>query len=379
MQVGYLFLVQCCHMNVTFFGTYNTATTPRVQTLIEGLRKGGVSVNECNVPLAVNTAARVAILKQPWRLPIFALKILFCWFRLSFKRFRVPPARFIIVGYMGQFDVLLARVLFRKRIVALDYMVSGAATARDRKVSGGIKDKLLIWLDNSALRASDIVIVDTEEHLLDIPEAMRHKGLIVRIGAPHNWFDAGHKLRNLHNPLRIIFFGLFTPLQGAVAIGKAIALVKNPVEITMVGKGQDYDESRKATISARDSTNISWVDWIDAKDLPGTVANHDICLGIFGSEAKATKVVPNKIYQGSAVGCALITSDTAPQRRLLGENAIFVPTNDPVSIAKAIDELAENPDKTRNLRAAAYTLASESFTPQIVVEPLVQAIERTSL
>ena len=55
---------------------------------------------------------------------------------------------------------------------------------------------------------------------------------------------------------------------------------------------------------------------------PALVAGHDVCLGIFGTGVKAQLVVPNKVYQGAAAGCAVVTSDTAPQRRALGENAV---------------------------------------------------------
>ena len=51
------------------------------------------------------------------------------------------------------------------------------------------------------------------------------------------------------------------------------------------------------------------------------MADHDVCLGIFGTGAKAPRVVPNKVFQGAAAGCAIVTSDTAPQRRVLGDAA----------------------------------------------------------
>ena len=55
---------------------------------------------------------------------------------------------------------------------------------------------------------------------------------------------------------------------------------------------------------------MRWIDWVDADELPGVVAEHDVCLGIFGTTDKAPRVVPNKVYQGVASGCAVVTSDT---------------------------------------------------------------------
>ena len=48
-----------------------------------------------------------------------------------------------------------------------------------------------------------------------------------------------------------------------------------------------------------------------AADLPALVAGHDVCLGIFGTGDKALRVVPNKVFQGAAAGCAIVTSTRA--------------------------------------------------------------------
>jgi hypothetical protein len=53
-------------------GTYDIRAHPRVQVVIDGLRAHGVEVVECNPPLGLDTDARVAILKHPWRLPLLA-------------------------------------------------------------------------------------------------------------------------------------------------------------------------------------------------------------------------------------------------------------------------------------------------------------------
>ena len=90
-------------------------------------------------------------------------------------------------------------------------------------------------------------------------------------------------------PLRAVFFGLFTPLQGAPVIGAALAALADdedhPVEVTMIGSGQDLDETR--ALAAR-NPRVHWLDWVDAADLPAMVAAHDLCLGIFGTGPKAT-------------------------------------------------------------------------------------------
>src|SRR4051795_6529144 len=99
-------------------GTYDVARHPRVGVLLEGLRGRGDEVVEANAPLPLDTAGRVRMLQQPWRLPLLALQLAGCWWSVV-RRARgaaaagAPDA--VLVGYLGHFDVHLARLLFPRR------------------------------------------------------------------------------------------------------------------------------------------------------------------------------------------------------------------------------------------------------------------------
>jgi glycosyltransferase involved in cell wall biosynthesis len=104
-----------------------------------------------------------------------------------------------------------------------------------------------------------------------------------------------------------------------------------------------------------------------------------VCLGIFGTGDKALRVVPNKVFQGAAAGCAVITSDTAPQRRVLGtvpleSGAVLVPPGDPAALADALLQLAADREWLLKLRHAARQLAAKRFTPEQVVAPLTDRL-----
>jgi glycosyltransferase involved in cell wall biosynthesis len=359
-------------MKVTFFGTYDLSTTQRVEGLIDGLRAHHIPVHECNAPLKLNTAMRVKIASQPWRLPILLLHLARCWAKLMWLARRVPPSDAVVIGYLGHFDIHLARLLFRRRPLVLDYMVSGSDTANDRRVGGGgLKQRVLKWIDNAALKKADIVVLDTEEHRQRLPEQYRHKGVVVNVGVPANWSAVKPTAltKQAEEPLSVIFHGAFTPLQGTPVIGKAIARLKTPMRITMVGTGQDYAETKRLATKSK-AADITWIDWIKSPDLPQAVANHDVCLGIFGKGPKTYRVVPNKMYQGAAAGCALITADTPPQRRVLEDAALFVSQGDPKALAAALERLANHPEELTKLKKASRRVAN-GFTPDKIVEPLI--------
>src|SRR5436305_1558468 len=228
---------------VLFFGTYDARKYPRVQVLQEGFAALGDEVLECNVPLRLDTAARVRMLRRPWTVP----------------------------------------------------------------------------------HASDRV--------------------------------------------RVVFFGSFTPLQGAPVIGEALRMLADDERFafTIVGRGQDYDVTRT---SAAGASNVEWIDWVEPEQLPHLVACHDVCLGIFGTGPKALRVVPNKVFQGAAAGAAIVTSDTPPQRQELCDSAVFVPAGDAAALAVALRSLADDRDRLWELRRAAFERANERFHPAAVIVAL---------
>ena len=353
-------------MRVLVFGTYDTSMHPRVATIAEGLLGAGLDVVECNVPLGLATSDRVAVLASPARIPALLGRIATRWVSLARMARKLLKPDLVLVGYMGHFDVHLARLLFPRTPIVLDHLVGASDTARDRRLDGGFRARLTRLIDSAALRAADVIVVDTDEHLAALPVHRRGRGVVVPVGAPLGWF-VPEPAPVTSGPLRVVFFGLYTPLQGAPVIGAALAGLHG-VEVTMVGHGQDEAATKSA---AAGNSAITWLDWVPSADLPALVASHDVCLGIFGTGPKALRVVPNKVFQGAAAGCAIITSDTPPQRRALGGSALLVPPGDSVALADALRHLADDRTELARLRHAAHQLAVERFSPNHIVVPLL--------
>lgn len=353
-------------MRILFFGTYDTSTHPRVAVLAEGLRAHFDDVTECNAPLGVSTQERVSIVSSAAKLAGLALRILSSWMRLLRMAAGMPRPDVVIVGYLGHFDVLLARLRFPGALIVLDYLISGADTAADRRVGSAFVHRLLRGLDRVALVAADVVIVDTEANRTRLPLAKQARSVVVPVGASESWFHEPVAYEGRR--LGVVFFGLFTPLQGTVTIGEALAeLSDEPIDVTMIGNGQDYAASRDAAAS---NPNVEWIDWIEGEDLADVVSQHEVCLGIVGTTAKAKRVVPTKAYQGAAAGCLVVTSDTKPQREMLGDAAIYVTPGDGTGLAATLRGLAADPD-VLELRQRSHRIAVDRFAAPKVVAPLV--------
>lgn len=368
-------------MKVLAFGTYDVRSHPRVGVLVDGLREHGVAVAELNAPLGLSTADRVGMLQHPSRLPRLLGRLVGRWAHLvrgssRHRGHRAPDA--VLVGYLGHFDVLLARILFPRAVVVLDLLIFGADTAADRGTAPGLRTRLLAGLDRLAIAAADVVVVDTAEHGAMVGERRAGDVVVAAVGAPPAWFAARRATvggpGTPGTPVSVVFFGLFTPLQGAPTIGRALRLLHDrgvAVRCTLVGGGQDAEEVRRLVAGLPE---VTWHSWVESEELPALVAAHDVCLGIVGVTGKARRVVPNKVFQGAAAGAAVVTSDTPPQRRVLGDAAVLVPPGDAEALADAVARLAAVPEALAGLRTAAAALADRDFTPAAVTRPLVDEL-----
>lgn len=362
-------------MEIVFFGAYDADRHPRVQVLIEGLRRRGHRVREVNVPLRFATRERVELLERPALVVPLLAQLAVVWVRLWWRSRRIGTVDAVVVGHLAHFDVHLARRLWPDTPIAIDFLISGEGTARDRRAGSPWMRALLRRFDHAAIRAADLVIVDTPANRGRLPPDAA-ASVVVPVGATREWFDLDvDGDRPTGAPaLSVVFFGLYTPLQGTPAIGRALgALEGADIAVTMVGDGQE----RAATEAAAAGNDaVTWIDWVPAPDLPALVAGHDVCLGIFGTGDKAGRVVPTKVYQGAAAGCAIVTGDTAPQREALGDAARYVPCDDAPALAAALRELAADPERLAALRRAARARAEERFRPEAAVADLEDELDR---
>lgn len=362
---------------VLFFGTYDDQRSPRAGILRQGFTECGWVVDECVVPLGMSSDLRVQILRRPWLLPVFVLRLLVTWIRLLIRSVQFRRPDLVVIGYMAHLDVHLARVRYPTTTIVLDHLVSLSGTHADRSAGGGRFQRFLGSADRAAVRRSDVVAVDTAEHRDEVGDEFRDRTVVVPVGAQRATFDAGaHHHAAAPPPLRVVFYGHYIPLQGTPTIGAALAELhrrgRDDIAVTMVGRGQDLDEARRL---AGDAPSVTWVDRIVTRDeLTRIVDQHHVALGIFGTTDKAAKVVPTKGYEALAAGLALITGDTEPQRRCFGDAVRYVPVGDAMALADAIEDLADHPDEVTARAAAGRALAETKFSPGAVVAPLLEAV-----
>src|SRR4029434_1247218 len=100
--------------------------------------------------------------------------------------------------------------------------------------------------------------------------------------------------------------------------------------------------------------NVERIPWIDYELLPDELRRAGCALGVFGTSAKAGRVIPNKAFQALACGTPLVTADTPAARELLrdGDSALLVPPGAPEALAAAVRRLAGEPRLAQRIGAA---------------------------
>lgn len=349
-------------MKVLCFGSYDP-NYPRNRVIIKGLRENGVEAGECND------------LSKIWlRYPNLI------------RKYKSSDYDAMIVCYLGHHNVPLARILTRlaAKPLIFDAFISQYDTeVFNKKVvkESSLKSKFYFYLDKLACTMSDVILLDTNEHINYFHETFgieKKKFRRIFVGTDDAIFYPKKKKRR--DTFTITFHGGFDPLHGIQYIVKAAKLLEDQrdIKFEILGSGEKYAEirdlSRKLNVK-----NITFRgEWVSYEQLPNFIAEGDIGLGIFGDTGKAKRVIPNKVFEILAMRKPLITGDSPAIKEaeiVNRKNALLVEMANPSALARAILELRGNEKLRDNIAKSGYKLFKENFTPKIIGSSLKKVLE----
>jgi glycosyltransferase involved in cell wall biosynthesis len=205
------------------------------------------------------------------------------------------------------------------------------------------------WL---ACRAADVVILDTEAHgkyFANTFNLSPEKVQSVLVGAEPGVFAPEESPSpKPSTPLTVLFYGQFIPLHGIETVVRAAGLAGAlDIEWVLIGRGQEEDRIR-SLLQKVSPRRLTWIEWVPYSELAQWIRRADICLGIFGTSAKAARVIPNKVFQIIATGKPLITRDSPAIRELVTEkmrDIVLVPPGDARALLDAVQTLADAPKR----------------------------------
>ncbi len=361
-------------MRVCYFGTYDR-NRPRNRNIINGLKANEIEVIECHYSPWGEVEDKTVLQGVLNKFVVF-VHFLFAYSYLIVRYIFIGYHDAVIVGYLGHIDMFVARPLatLRGKPLVFDALLSLYDTVvNDRKLSdpNGFIGRLSFFIDRTACRMADIVLLDTDSHIdyfVRTFQLPRDKFKRIFVGADESQFYPANQLHNqlTRQRLRVLFYGQFIPLHGIEFIVRAAKILeKDNVEFTIIGNGQEYKKIRDIA-DEMDVCNINWIDWVEYYRLVNYIKEADIVLGIFGDSDKAKRVIPNKAFQAIACKKPLITGDSPAARELFldGENALLCQTSDPRAIAESIRLLRDN----ENLRIKIGVNGYNTYLSQCNIE-----------
>lgn len=365
-------------MRVALFGGFDPAY-PRNLVLREALESSGIETRLIDVPADTPRVVRELRLAGRW----------------------VASARSLdamIVPAFGHRDVPLAWALGRASgvPVVFDPLVSRWDTQvgdLGRVATKSLEAGRLRSSDRLALSLADLVLCDTWEHgdlystEFGVP---RSKLWRVPVGADRGAFDRAGARAGARPPgrLEVVYVGGFLPLHGVDVIVQAAARLEAKhgprfARFTLIGGGMTAPRAER-DIAALGIASIRRVPRTPYGEALDALARADIALGIFGTTPKAGRVVPHKVYQAMAMGIPTVTRRSRAISEFFrdGEHLVLVPPGDSEALARAIERLADDPERGRQIgiagRASVLDQASAKPIGALLSDAIAKVREDTA-
>ncbi len=358
-------------MRVCYFGTYREEYS-RNRIMIEGLRRAGVEVVECHQSLWQGIEDRVKAASGGWLKPAFWKRLATTYWRLLQQYRQIGDYDILVVGYPGQMDVFLGRILswISRKPLVWDVFMSIYLITLERKLDrrSPFSAQLIRRLEWLACRVPDRLILDTQEYVAWFQETHRvapERFRLVPTGADDRIFHPIEIKGPPDSIFRVIFYGTFVAGHRVPYIIETARQLQHEPDlcIELIGDGPEK-AAAEALAQSYALANVKFYGWLEREALTERLARADICLGSFGYTLQLMMTVQNKIYEGMALGKPVITRDAPATRAVFkhGEEILFCDPDDPESLGRAILQLKHDPELRARMGAQGHQRFLQGYT-----------------
>lgn len=371
------------HTTIALFGeTRADAAYGRTQAIRKAL-----AMMDCGIVDATVAHRKPMAHRTPWeKIGLRIVELPIRWWRLFHNWRQLPSDSILFVPYPAFPDGLLAAILAKcsNRPLVMDALLGMHDTiVTDRRLipRGSVISEWIAALEGWALRQCRVVFVDTPEHEAFFERAFemgssRVVALPLGIDA-QKW--APVPMPKTSSPYKVTFWATGIPLHGASVVAQAARILSTShpdIHITIIGMGPD-DGTFRASLGPEIPDTVRWIRrWIPQSEIYRHAAASHCCLGIFGTTAKAGRVIPYKVQQALALGRPVITADTPAARRLLthGRDAVLVTPGNPHALADAISWMADHPDAAGKIGANGHRCFISNLSESVLQQRLAEAL-----
>lgn len=345
-------------LDVMVWGTYDLGK-PRTRLMLEAIRASGASLREVHAEVW-GGAEDKSVLKRSDAVRR-ALRWAFAYPGLIWRFLRSSKPDVVVVGYLGQLDVLILWIFAKLRGVPVvwDAFLSLHDTVvRDRQMVSPrhpLAFALHAW-EWLACRLVDRIVLDTEAQadlFRGFYRVAESKVTSAFVGAEASAFPPASP-RAQDGRARVLFYGQFIPLHGIATIVEAARMAADrPIDWIIVGTGQQASVISKM-LEPEAPPSLTWTKWVPYEALAEQIVAADVCLGVFGESEKAGRVIPNKVFQILSAGRPLVTRDGPGIRELVADDApgiALVPPGDAEALLAGVERLLNAPAHDTDLHS----------------------------
>ena len=288
----------------------------------------------------------------------------------------------IYVGYPGHVDVLLAFIiakLFHKKLVFNPLIIIYTGLTEEQKIvkKESLFAKIVKIAETLIYKSCDLVFADTnyqKEHLNKEFGLSKDKIKVLPIGADDKVYPYAPKVGETQH-FNVVYYGLFSPIHGVEFLIKAAKILEKEksIKFILVGNGntfeKDFNLAKKLKLK-----NVVFEKDMRENDAFNTLRQSDIFLGFLADHPVGKRVVPNKVYQGLALGKTVLTAySPAIEGMLTHKKDVYLRKADnQESAAQAILDLKNNPKLNSQIARNGYELFKEKFTPNSIGRDLAK-------
>lgn len=230
--------------------------------------------------------------------------------------------------------------------------------------------KAFEWLEKWLYAQADELVVVTKEFRREVAETAEDRTAesihLIPNGVNSSRFEESIDIRSARERLGLpsdrpiaLYAGVHGIAQGLEVIVDAARLAPD-VHWVMLGKG-----TKKADLERRGAgvPNLSFHDAVGPEEMPEIYGLADVLLVPLRDVPSLRSTIPSKIFEIWAAGRPFVLSAAGEVAALALESngAVVVPPEDPAALAVAVDELASDPERCRQLGESGRTFVRARF------------------
>lgn len=252
---------------------------------------------------------------------------------------------------------------------------------RSSAKKAGILSNWIKAAEARSLRAAAMVLVDTvanKSYMAEqfgIPPSRLRAFPLAIAEAP--FVAARRRNRSSTSPLVILFIGTMIPLHGVDVLLAGIEplLANDRYLFRLVGDGQSA-HFIEAFLADHAEANIEWIrPWQSLEQVAAHIQQADVCLGVFGGNGKATRVLPFKAYMYLAAGRVLVSQSglSLPDGAPLPPMATIGYSNSE-ELTELLVDLAEDGERRAKYETAAARYYDEWLGSSTLAKKWIQLL-----